>query len=70
MARVNPAWKSEMQSKLFQGLLIDEIISYRPAVQWLITEMYRIGMPYKLINLGAGVTKVTSNTEVCPKCGR
>lgn len=76
---LNPRWIAEMESKIFQYKEmeskifqreeIEEILHYRPAVQWLMTKLTKIGVPFKVINLGVGVYKVTTDTTVCPKCG-
>jgi len=67
---VNEKWKSEMRSAILQCKEIDQTISFRAALQWLITRLSDVGVPYKLFNLGAGVTRITTKTDVCPCCKR
>lgn len=66
--RVNPKWQVEIDSKLLQDQSLDVTLSYLPAVQWLITKLSRFGKPYKLYNLGAGVRRITTETDICPCC--
>ena len=37
-------------------------------VQWLILRLANEGIPYRLIMLGSGVKRITTDVEVCPKC--
>lgn len=67
--QLNPNWVSEMEGKIFRCEPLDEVLHYRPAVQWLMTRLTKVGMPFKVISLGVGVYKVTTDTTVCPKCG-
>lgn len=67
--QLNPSWMSEMKSKIYQQGKVDEVLHYRPAVQWLMTYLAKLKIPFKVINLGVGVYKVTTDTTVCPKCG-
>jgi len=39
------------------------------AVRWLICEWMSKGIEYKLVNLGAGLKLLTTETDICPKCG-
>ncbi len=47
---------------------IDVISQYNLAIQWLVAMLAREGVPFRLIQLGAGVKRVTTLTDVCPKC--
>ena len=65
---VNKAWKNDMESLIFQHQPIDVTISFRPALQWLVIKLSNIGVGFKLHNLGAGVTRITTDTTICPCC--
>lgn len=40
--------------------------SFLPAAQWLIIQLTKNKIPFKLINLGAGVKRITTETDTCP----
>lgn len=42
--------------------------SFNPAIQWLVLELTNRNIPFRVIQLGAGVKRVTTDTEQCPKC--
>ena len=66
--RINPAWQADMNSKILQGEEIDTTETFLPCIQWLIVKLSSVCLPYKLYNLGAGVKRLTTNTDVCPCC--
>ena len=68
MTRLNPKWQSAMQEKLDLKQEIDFTSSCNMAVQWLIQKLVFHNRPYKLHNLGAGVKRLTTDTDVCPCC--
>ena len=71
MAKViNPDWKADMRSLMMQCQPIDVTTSFKAAVQWLVVELSKRGVPYKLHNLGAGVTRLTTDTTTCPCCNK
>lgn len=72
--RFNPNWQINV------GIILDKIAggqqkpfehisSDLPVIQWLIHQSIIRGVGCKVINLGAGVRKFTTDTTVCPKCG-
>lgn len=66
---LNPKWKDRI-SELINIGHIDETNSYNIAIQWIITELTTRGIPFKLFNLGAGVKRITTETDICPCCKR
>jgi len=66
--RINPAWQEDIRKKLAAQQGIDVIQSFTPCIQWLIGELTRRDLPYKLYNLGAGVKRLTTDTDICPCC--
>lgn len=72
MSRVNPVWIKEMRKAIIEyPYKIDIILSYNAAAQWLIAELSREEIPYKLFQLGAGVKRITTkpgDIERCPCC--
>lgn len=43
---------------------------FNKAAQWLIYELDKRGLKYRVYNLGAGVKKITTETDRCPACKR
>lgn len=73
MQRLNPVWKDEVQSKISTFLLypdqhVEYTLTYKFAVQYVILQLNKKEIPYKIYNLGAGVTKIITNTTTCPCC--
>jgi hypothetical protein len=69
-ARINPLWVERVSDLIKTGAQIDELSSYNPATQWLIESLSRVNQPFKIYNLGAGVKRITTITDVCPCCKR
>jgi len=65
---VNDYWKNEMIRKIESHQTIDEILSFTKAVQWLIITLTHFNIPFKIYNLGAGVKRITTDTDICPCC--
>lgn len=38
------------------------------AAKWVIRTLAEMNIPFKVIQLGGGVKRITTDTEVCPKC--
>jgi len=68
--RVNPAWIQEQLKNLRETGDLDATSSYNPAIQSLIVHLTNIGKPFKIYNLGAGVKRITTKTDICPCCKR
>jgi hypothetical protein len=71
--KLNPAWKAEREAEIQTYLRdgfqkIDVTSSCNMAIQWLICQLVAHNIPFKVIQLGAGVKRVTTDTTVCPKC--
>lgn len=70
---LNPKWtdakKEEIAVYKRNGQpAIDVTTTCNTAIQWLICQLTAHNIPFKLIQLGAGVKRVTTDTTVCPKC--
>ena len=68
MAHLNPRWLENRIAELNRTGKLDVIESYTPAIQALITELAMRGKAYRLYALGAGVKRLTTDTEICPCC--
>lgn len=67
---INPGWQKKILYDLDNGQKIDETQSFLPGIQWLIRELVKRGKPYRMWNLGAGVRRITTDTDSCPCCKR
>lgn len=70
MAHINPNWKEERIKQIENNEDIDITISFNAAAKWLILKLSHENIPYKVINMGAGVKRITTITDVCPCCKR
>lgn len=68
--KINPDWQNHLRLMIHTTNEIDEVISFNPATQWLISQLAIAGKPFKVYNLGAGVKRVTTKTDTCPCCKR
>jgi len=69
-ARVNPAWIKQQLTILRETGKLDATTSYTPAIQSLMVYLTNNGKSFKLYNLGAGVKRLTTETDICPCCKR
>jgi hypothetical protein len=67
MRIISEKWKEAMINKIINGD-IDETIEYNICSVWLIAYLSRDNRPFKVYNLGGGVKRITTKTNVCPCC--
>ena len=65
---LNPDWVKEMRRKRKMGELIDQTITSNLPAKWLIAYLSKNNTPFKIHNLGAGVKRITTDTDTCPIC--
>ena len=65
---VNPMWAKEMKEALTEESPIDETIRANISASFLIVLLSKVNRPFKVYNLGAGVKRVTTDTDACPCC--
>lgn len=68
MRVLDKEWVIAQKILIANGEFKEWIGSFAPAKQFLIGELSKRGTPYKAIQLGAGVMKITTDVTVCPKC--
>jgi len=68
--RVNPVWLEETVTSFKTNSTASYTTSFNKAAQALIVRLDKENIPYKLYNLGAGVKKITRQTDICPCCKR
>jgi len=70
--RLNPKWMGEQKDLIRHHLQyntpVEWILSVPLAKKWLISYLIEENIPHRVINCGGGVTKVTTNVDVCPHC--
>lgn len=67
-SRINRRWLAEMQRQIDAGDRIDQVLPFPPSARSLIAALAAKGRAFKVVNLGAGVKRVTTDVGVCPKC--
>lgn len=77
MIKINAQWKSRVVEDLdaFDPRATDPAhvrrdVSFNKAAQWMILELLRRSIPYKVFNAGAGVKVITTDVDKCPLCKR
>lgn len=61
------AWKDEIIQKIETGTL-DFTSQYNQAIQFAVLALSKRNKPFKLYNLGAGIKRITSDSDICPCC--
>jgi hypothetical protein len=65
---LNPDWCKEMKEKIESG----QPLTYRTrsiqGLRFIILELNDRNIPFRIINLGAGIKIITTKTDICPKC--
>lgn len=67
---INPKWAEKVRNLLDAGQPIDETIEYAPAAKWLVVRLSSRNRMFRMYNLGAGVKRITTDTDQCPCCKR
>jgi len=68
-AHITKEWIDNLRKEIKAGTF--EITTvYNNVIQKAILVFSSEEKPYKLYNMGAGVKKITSNTDTCPCCKR
>ena len=66
---INPQWKAKMLEQIAQSEKpLDVTLNYNQAAQWLIKTLADKGIAFRVIQLGAGAKRITTQTDICPKC--
>ena len=68
--RVNPEWLKSRKEEIREYRSVDVTTTFNKAVQALIILLVEANLPFKLYNLGAGVKRITTKTNICPYCKR
>ena len=68
--RVNPQWVTDAVNEYRDYDFVERTTAFNKAIQALIIRFDNLGIMYRLYSLGAGVKKLTTDTDVCPCCKR
>lgn len=69
----SPEWKNKViddVSAFLDGRIpkVERTTEFTPVAQWMVKYLNEKNIPFRLVTLGLGVKKITTDTEVCPKC--
>jgi len=68
MRVLNLQWARRMEELISKNLEVDEVQRYPVHSVWLIEKLARADRPFKVINLGGGVKRITTKVDLCKKC--
>lgn len=61
-------WLARMKAALSRGEQISEVLRHSCSQQSLIALLACTETPFRVLNFGCGVRRITTKTDVCPKC--
>ena len=61
-------WIKNMKEMIRKNEFVSVTITYNPAAQWIIKYLSDKGEPVVVVNLGAGVKRITLADNVCSAC--
>ena len=65
---LNEKWISDRLNDISSHNEIDQTLNRTISAAWLITQLSKYNIPFKVYNLGAGVRRITTKTNYCPCC--
>ena len=68
--RLRQDWCQKIETDAHSSHSVDFTSAIHQAIQYVILQLSSAGRPFKLYNLGAGVKRVTTDTDICPCCKR
>ena len=68
--RLRQEWCSQMEADVHSSRGVDFTSALNQAIQYTVLQLSQAGRPFKLYNLGAGVKRITTDTDTCPCCKR
>lgn len=79
--RLNPEWVRKTRDMIDEVaesreenssavIEFDETYTFNAAAKFVISQLARYGIPFKVYHLGAGVKRITTKTDTCPCCKR
>ena len=68
--RLNPARAEELLNTMKSGGKVDITTGHTFVKQWLVINLTHTNRSFKIHKLGAGVERITTETDTCPCCKR
>ena len=70
--KLSEQWKQNWTSKILQhggdSQPLELVTAVPMAKTWFVMQLTNYGIPFAVHQLGAGVTKITTDTQICSKC--
>ena len=66
--QVSSQWIENAIAEYKETGIMERTASFNKAIQALIIRLDREKINFRLYNLGAGVKKITTKTDICPCC--
>jgi hypothetical protein len=71
--RINPKWEDKVRDEIEAYVAgrtthFEQTTSCTPAAQLVIGLLAKKGIAFKVVQLGSGVKRVTTDVAICPKC--
>lgn len=67
--RLDRKWCWKMQDQIKDKTFKSKIVRHDINAKWLIGHLADRDIPFKIINLGAGVKRIIIAEHICPTCG-
>jgi hypothetical protein len=67
---LNTKWIARLEPMIYSSTPVDETLSFTKGKQWLVMQLTKANRPFKIYSLGAGVSRITTETDTCPCCKR
>jgi hypothetical protein len=72
MVHLSSVWRDEIREAIEQhkehAIGFKETTGIPQAKKFIILTLVNKGVPFKVLDQGCGVTTITTETDVCPKC--
>jgi len=61
-------WKDKMEETIAFGNFTEYTTAIKVALTFIVLRLNEAFTSYKILDLGAGVKKITTKVDTCPKC--
>ncbi len=72
MTHLFQSWKDkqndDMNEHIHTGKVYERVATESVVKKWIVFNLTRKNISFRVHNLGAGVVKITTDTSICPKC--
>jgi len=60
--------RNEFRDAHNMGQVLEKVTSCNTWAKIMVMSLTGMGIPFKVVPMGAGVKKVTTDVQICPKC--